>query len=67
MIATYLEDPEVGEVTRRTMYIRNNGQLDGKPSFTALYSPLRAPRLPGAAERADRGRPEEDRTATTSS
>ncbi len=38
VIATYLEDPEVGEVTRRTMYIRNNGQLDGKPSFTALYS-----------------------------
>ncbi|HEX4930077.1 MAG TPA: Rieske 2Fe-2S domain-containing protein [Gaiellaceae bacterium] len=38
VIATYLEDPEAGEVTRRTMYIRNNGQLDGKPSFTALYS-----------------------------
>jgi Rieske Fe-S protein len=38
VIATYLEDPEVGEVTRRTMFIRNNGQLDGKPSFTALYS-----------------------------
>lgn len=38
VIATYLEDPEVGEVTRRTMFIRNNGQLEGKPSFTALYS-----------------------------
>ena len=38
VIATYLEDPDVGEVTRRTMFIRNNGQLDGKPSFTALYS-----------------------------
>ena len=38
VIATYLENPEVGEVTRRTMFIRNNGQLDGKPSFTALYS-----------------------------
>ena len=38
VIATYLEDPEVGEVTRRTMYIRNNGQVDGQPSFTALYS-----------------------------
>ena len=55
MIATYLENPEVGEVTRRTMYIRNNGQLDGKPSFTAALLPLRAPRLPGAAERAGRG------------
>ena len=38
VIATYLEDAEVGEVTRRTMFIRNNGQLDGRPSFTALYS-----------------------------
>jgi Rieske Fe-S protein len=38
VIATYLEDPEIGEVTRRTMYIRYNGQLDGEPSFTTLYS-----------------------------
>ena len=60
VIATYLEDPEVGEVTRRTMYIRNNGQLEGQPSFTAHLLALRAPRLPGAAERADRGGQEED-------
>ena len=38
VIATYMEDPEVGEVTRRTMFIRNNGLIDGKPSFTTLYS-----------------------------
>ena len=38
VIATFLEDPEVGEVTRRTMFIRNNGQLEGQPSFTTLYS-----------------------------
>jgi Rieske Fe-S protein len=38
VIATYLEDPEIGEVTRRTMYIRNNGLLEDKPSFTLLYS-----------------------------
>lgn len=38
VIATYLENPELGEVSRRTMFIRNNGQLDGQPSFTALYS-----------------------------
>ena len=38
VIATYLEDPEVGEVTRRTMFIRYNGLEDGKPSFTTLYS-----------------------------
>jgi Rieske Fe-S protein len=38
VIATYMEDPEIGEVTRRTMFVRNNGQLEGKPSFTLLYS-----------------------------
>ena len=39
VIATYLEDPEVGEVTRRTMFIRNNGRIeDGVPTFTLLYS-----------------------------
>ena len=38
VIATYLEDPAIGEVTRRTMFIRYNGTEDGKPSFTTLYS-----------------------------
>ena len=39
VIATYLEDETVGEVTRRTMFIRNNGRTaDGLPSFTTLYS-----------------------------
>ena len=39
MIATYMEDPKQGEVTRRTAYIRNNGFTDnGTPSFTALFS-----------------------------
>jgi Rieske Fe-S protein len=38
VIATFLEDAEVGEVTRRTMFIRNNGQLEGRPSFTTIYS-----------------------------
>jgi menaquinol-cytochrome c reductase iron-sulfur subunit len=39
VIATYLEDPAQGEVSRRTAYIRNNGENDdGVPSFTALYS-----------------------------
>jgi Rieske Fe-S protein len=38
VIATFLENPEIGEVSRRTMYIRNNGQLKGVPSFTVLYS-----------------------------
>jgi Rieske Fe-S protein len=38
VIATYLENREVGEVTRRTMFVRNNGLLEGEPSFTLLYS-----------------------------
>ena len=39
VIATYMENPEVGEVTRRTMFIRNNGRTDEDvPSFTMLYS-----------------------------
>jgi Rieske Fe-S protein len=37
-ITTYLEDPEVGEVTRRTMFIRNNGVEKNLASFTTLYS-----------------------------
>jgi Rieske Fe-S protein len=36
MIATFLRDPSEGEVSRRTAYIRNNGLVNGKPSFTAL-------------------------------
>jgi Rieske Fe-S protein len=36
VITTFLLDPKQGEVSRRTAYIRNNGLLDGKPSFTIL-------------------------------
>ncbi len=39
VIATYLESPEQGEVSRRTAFIRNNGRTeDDVPSFTALFS-----------------------------
>jgi Rieske Fe-S protein len=38
VIATYLEQPEVGEVSRRTVFVRNNGFLEDKPSFTVLFS-----------------------------
>lgn len=38
VIATYLEDFEVGEVTRRTVFVRNNGMLEDQPSFTILFS-----------------------------
>ena len=36
VIATFMLDPKEGEVSRRTAYIRNNGMLDGNPSFTIL-------------------------------
>jgi len=38
VIATFLENPEIGEVSRRTMFIRNNGRVEDVPSFTVLYS-----------------------------
>jgi menaquinol-cytochrome c reductase iron-sulfur subunit len=39
VIATYLESPAQGEVSRRTAFIRNNGRTDGGvPSFTAIFS-----------------------------
>jgi Rieske Fe-S protein len=36
VITTFVEDPEAGEVSRRTAYIRNNGLLRGQPSFTII-------------------------------
>ena len=36
VITTFRLNPEQGAVTSRTAYIRNNGQLDGVPSFTIL-------------------------------
>jgi menaquinol-cytochrome c reductase iron-sulfur subunit len=36
VIATFLNDPEEGEVSRRTVYLRNNGMKDGQPSFTIV-------------------------------
>ncbi|MDQ3823174.1 MAG: Rieske 2Fe-2S domain-containing protein [Actinomycetota bacterium] len=36
VIATFLENPELGEVSRRTAYVRNNGVANGQPSFTVI-------------------------------
>jgi Rieske Fe-S protein len=36
IITTFISDPKVGEVSRRTAYIRNNGFLDDQPSFTIM-------------------------------
>ena len=65
MITTFVEDPSVGEVSRRTAYIRNNGLLGRGPAELHDHlEPLRAPRLPGAAERPGRRQADakEDRT-----
>lgn len=35
-VVTFLENPEEGEVSRRTAYLRNNGELGGQPSLTIL-------------------------------
>jgi Rieske Fe-S protein len=35
-ITSFFMHPRDGEVSRRTAYIRNNGQLNGEPSFTII-------------------------------
>jgi Rieske Fe-S protein len=35
-VTSFFQHPEAGEVSRRTAYIRNNGQLNGEPSFTII-------------------------------
>jgi len=36
VIATYMADPSQGEVSRRTAFVRYNGQQGGLPSFTII-------------------------------
>jgi Rieske Fe-S protein len=38
VVATFLSDPRLGEVSRRAAYIRNNGPLGKLPSFTIMSS-----------------------------
>jgi quinol---cytochrome c reductase iron-sulfur subunit, bacillus type len=35
-VTSFFMHPDAGEVSRRTAYIRNNGQLKGEPSFTII-------------------------------
>jgi menaquinol-cytochrome c reductase iron-sulfur subunit len=35
-VATFMEDPTQGEVSRRTAFVRNNGFLNNEPSFTII-------------------------------
>jgi menaquinol-cytochrome c reductase iron-sulfur subunit len=36
VVATYMRNPAQGEITRQTAFVRNNGLVDGKPSFTCI-------------------------------
>jgi Rieske Fe-S protein len=36
VVATFVADPQAGEVSRRAAYVRNNGPLGNLPSFTIL-------------------------------
>jgi len=38
VVATFLSDPEAGEISRRTVFVRNNGKLGNDPSFTIMSS-----------------------------
>jgi Rieske Fe-S protein len=38
VIATFLSDPQAGEVSRRAAYVRNNGLVGKVPSFTIMSS-----------------------------
>jgi Rieske Fe-S protein len=38
VFATFLADPQAGEVSRRAIYVRNNGLLGTVPSFTTMSS-----------------------------
>jgi Rieske Fe-S protein len=35
-ISTFTVDPAQGDISRRTAFVRNNGLLDGEPSFTII-------------------------------
>ena len=36
VVAKYISDPSEGEISRKTAYVRNNGFLGTKPSFTVI-------------------------------
>ena len=64
VVATFLEDPSEGEVSRRTAFIRNNGltAVKGKqePSFTIIYSRCAHLGCPVQPNGPSRGRQEGD-------
>jgi Rieske Fe-S protein len=38
VVATFLSDPQAGEISRRAAYVRNNGFVGKSPSFTIMSS-----------------------------
>jgi Rieske Fe-S protein len=36
VVATFMSRPSEGEVSRRTAFVRNNGLIEGRPSFTII-------------------------------
>jgi Rieske Fe-S protein len=65
VVATFLSDPETGEISRRAAYVRNNGLLGNRPSFTIMSSRcthLGCPTQPNGPVFAQRHRLERTRT-----
>jgi menaquinol-cytochrome c reductase iron-sulfur subunit len=36
IVATFMRDPKQGEISRHSAFVRNNGSVAGKPSFTVI-------------------------------
>jgi Rieske Fe-S protein len=65
-ITTFLQDPDQGDVSRRTAYVRNNGLLRGQPSFTIISNScvhLGCPVQPSGP--VDDQKAEQEKTSTT--
>ena len=54
--STFLLDPGSGEVSRRTAFVRSNGEVERRAEHDHPLQPLRPPRLPGSSRRPPRGR-----------
>jgi Rieske Fe-S protein len=61
-IATFVADPEQGYISRRTAFVRNNGLLEGKPSFTIISNRCAHLGCPVQANGPSLGKPVEEHT-----
>jgi Rieske Fe-S protein len=65
LLATFLSDPSAGEISRRVAYVRNNGLLGNRPSFTIMSNRcthVGCPTQPAGPVFGDRHRLEPTRT-----